>query len=330
MYHIKKVFFTLLSFASIPAFSQQLPQYTQYIFSNFLRNPALSGIENYTELKTGYRKQWTGIDEAPETSYLSIHAPIGNGYLQGSPTSFPGGENHPMSRSFVSSYSAAEPHHGIGLHLISDKAGPFRATDLQAKYAYHLGLSPKLSLAVGAGAGIMHIYLDKNRLRPENMDDARLMALSNNQFSPQISVGTWLYSPTAFFGLSANHVTNRNISTGMKRVPHYFATGGYKLFIAEEIALMPSVLISAVQRIYSVDCNAKLAFKDKFWTGISYRNKNSVSALAGFNISSLFNLSYSYDYSTSNLQQVNSGSHEIVLGLLLNNKYRVVCPQNQF
>jgi hypothetical protein len=50
----------------------------------------------------------------------------------------------------------------------------------------------------------------------------------------------------------------------------------------------------------------------------------------GINISSLINISYSYDYTTSALRTVSNGTHEIVLGLMLNNKERVISPVHTF
>ena len=59
------------------AFAQQLPQYTQYILNNYLLNPAVSGIENYTDIKISHRHQWAGIQDAPVTTYFTIHGPLG-------------------------------------------------------------------------------------------------------------------------------------------------------------------------------------------------------------------------------------------------------------
>ena len=77
--------------------AQQKPQYTQYVFNNLLLNPAVTGIENYTDVKLGYRSQWTGLQGAPVTSYLTIDAPIGDKFIQGDATAFPaeGGVNSP-------------------------------------------------------------------------------------------------------------------------------------------------------------------------------------------------------------------------------------------
>ncbi|MGZ3777739.1 MAG: type IX secretion system membrane protein PorP/SprF, partial [Mucilaginibacter sp.] len=43
------------------AVAQQKPQYTQYVLNNLLINPAVTGIESYFDVKTGYRSQWTGL-----------------------------------------------------------------------------------------------------------------------------------------------------------------------------------------------------------------------------------------------------------------------------
>lgn len=50
--------------------AQQRPQYTQYILNNYILNPALSGIENYTDLKISGRDQWVGLNGAPEQHTL--------------------------------------------------------------------------------------------------------------------------------------------------------------------------------------------------------------------------------------------------------------------
>jgi hypothetical protein len=50
---------------------QQRPQYTQHMINPFLVNPAVSGTEDYTDIRAGYRKQWVGFDGSPRTMYLS-------------------------------------------------------------------------------------------------------------------------------------------------------------------------------------------------------------------------------------------------------------------
>lgn len=321
------------------AFAQQRPQYTQYVFNNFLLNPAVSGIENYTDAKVGYRSQWTGLQGAPVTSYITINAPLGKNFLQGDASAFPaGGAENPSSRLYTQNYMAAEPHHGIGLMIVTDKTGPISQTNIDATYAYHLGLSNNLNLAVGVMAGVSHISLNTSELTLETALDPAIANGNNSQWKPDLGAGVWLYSSTYYVGASVQQLLPQNLyfSTNTaynksQTVPQLFLTSGVKLFLTDDITLLPSFLIKVIKpEPITFDINAKVSFRDKFWLGGSYRRSDSFGILAGLNISSFINIGYSYDITTSALNTVSNGSHEIVIGLLLNNRYKVTCPQHMF
>ncbi|MDF2432966.1 MAG: hypothetical protein JWP44_2597 [Mucilaginibacter sp.] len=338
---MKKVSYLLFVFAIIfqCARAQQKPQYTQYVFNNLLLNPAVTGIENYTDVKAGYRSQWTGLQGAPVTSYLTLSAPLGDKFLNGDATAFPaqGGEN-PSSRLFTQNYMAAEPHHGIGFMVVSDKAGPITQTNIDVTYAYHLGLTARLNLAVGIAAGVNHINLNTSMITLENPLDPAITNGNNSQWKPDLSTGIWLYSSNYYIGASVQQLLPQNLyfSTNTaynqsKTVPQYFLTGGVKLFLTDDLTLLPSFLIKDINPTpFTFDINAKLSFQDKFWIGGSYRKSDSFGALAGVNISSFVNIGYSYDITTSALNTVSNGTHELVIGILLNNRYKVTCPQHTF
>lgn len=329
------VVLSVLCFASS---AQQRPQYTQYIFNNFLLNPAISGIENYIDVKGGYRNQWKGLDGAPVTSYFSINAPLGKNFLYDNANSVSGGGENPMGRSYLQNYMAAEPHHGVGFHAVIDKAGPINRSDLNATYAYHIGISDVVNVAVGISAGISRISLDLSKITLETSIDPAIVANENQRIKPDVGAGIWIYGPRFFAGVSAQQISGETLSFTNdesynlgKEVPHYFITAGYKAMVNDDIAAIPSVMVKYVDPSpASVDVNLKLAFRDKFWLGGSYRKNDSFSAILGFNVSSLFSLGYSYDFTTSDLGAVSNGSHEIVLGLLLNNRYKVTCPQRNW
>jgi type IX secretion system PorP/SprF family membrane protein len=317
---------------SLSSFGQQRPQYTQYIFNNYLLNPALSGIENYTDFKAGYRKQWSGIEGAPQTTFASAHWSLGNDYLWKNPLSMPEKGDDPMSDNYMQNYTASPAHHGMGATVVLDKAGPISRLDANLTYAYHLQLSGTLNLSVGATVGITRIGLNVNELSLENPNDPALNNTITSQVKPDLGMGVWLYGARFFAGASVQQIlpqklaftSDPNYNSG-KEVPHAFLTAGYKLFIDEDISAIPSVMIKYVNPTpVSVDANLKIAFKDRFWIGGSYRYNDSYSAIAGLNISKLINLTYSYDFTTSQLNKVSYGSHEIVLGLQLNNVYQVM------
>ncbi len=327
----------MLAAGGLHTMAQQRPQYTQYVLDPILVNPAVSGIENYTDVKAGYRSQWTGLLGAPVTSYFTVSTPIGKDFIEGDATQSPANGENPLGRSFVETYMAAEPHHGIGLTAVTDKAGPIRQTNIDLTYAYHLGISPTLNLAAGVSAGISNYTLNTAEITTEFSDPA-INGGNYNQFKPDIGVGVWAYSSTYFIGASVQQLLPQTISFSSnsiynqgKTVPHFFFTAGYKVFLNDDITLLPSAMVKVVDPVpVSFDANVKLAFRDHFWIGGAYRENDAVAAMIGFNLGSFISLGYSYDYTTSNLNTVSNGTHEIVLGIFLNNRYKVTCPQHTF
>lgn len=314
------------------ATAQQRPQYTQYVFNNFLLNPALSGIENYADVKMGYRKQWAGITNAPKTSFITANWNLGSDYLWRNALSLPENGDDPMSKNYMQNYTASPAHHGMGVTAVLDKTGPISRLDANVTYAYHLQLANTLNLSVGAAVGLTNIALDVNALLLENASDPALSNTIVNQVKPDLGLGLWLYGARFFAGVAAQQIIPQKLSftsdpayNSGKEVAHYFITAGYKLFIDDEIAAIPSVMVKSVRPTpVSVDMNLKVSFRDRLWVGGSYRRNDSYSALVGFNMSKLINLTYSYDFTTSDLNKVSNGTHEIVLGLQLNNIYEVL------
>jgi len=329
---LKKIITIFAFFITFNGFAQQKPQYTQYIFNQYLLNPALSGIENYLDFKAGYRKQWSGITDAPQTSFVSANWALGDNQLWSNAlTSFPEQTGDPMDRNYMQNYMSSPSHHGMGVTAVLDKTGPIKRLDANVTYAYHLQLSNNFNLSAGVAAGISSISLDVNALTFDTPIDPIMNRALINQLKPDLSIGLWLYGARMFAGLSVQQILPQKLSfTGDnnynlgKEVPHYFATAGYKFFVDDEISAIPSVMVKYVSPApVSFDLNMKLAFKDKIWLGGSYRKDDSFAAMAGFNIGKMVNLTYSYDFTTSQLNQVSNGSHEIVLGILLNNVYKV-------
>lgn len=337
---MRRILLVLIFFTCTVAVTtaQQLPQYTQYVFNNYLLNPALSGIENYSDVMAGYRSQWTGLQGAPVTSYITFNTPIGDQFINGDASAFPaaGGEI-PASRLYTQYYQAAEPHHGVGFTLVTDKAGPITQTDINATYAYHLGISATFNLALGVAAGVSRTALNTSEITTEYVDPA-IYNGKGGQWSPDLGAGLWGYSSNYYVGISAQQIlpqklyySTTNSLYQNKSVPHFFFTAGYKIFMSDDLTFMPSFMVKEINPVpVTYDITGKISFRDVFWLGSSYRHNDSVSILAGFNLSSLINVGYSYDITTSALNTVSNGTHEIVLSLMLNNRNKVQSPQHQF
>jgi type IX secretion system PorP/SprF family membrane protein len=321
------------------ASAQQQPYYTQYILNNFILNPALAGIENYWDCKASYRNQWVGLDGAPKTLYLTVHVPLGKGdYDKQTPTTVPDAEAKSLgAKQFSMEYTAPPAHHGVGFSIINDKTGPLSRIAAYGSYAYHVPVGVKTSLSFGLSAGVQEVNVDVNAVnfgQTNPVDPAVLRSGYLNKLEPDLNAGLWLSNTSFFLGLSAQQIIpvpiNSNNGTTAadsvtllkgKLIPHSFLTAGYKIIFNDDISLLPSVMIRYVQPLpIDFDVNAKVQYQDLIWVGFSYRYKEGFAAMMGVNISSSFNLGYSYDYSTTRLNTVSRGTHEIVLGFLWRKK----------
>ena len=325
--------------------AQQRSHYTQYILNNYILNPALSGIENYTDLKISARDQWVGFNGAPKTFYLTIHGPLGKKDYKTSPTSFNIPGQNPRGNAYWENYTASEPHHGIGFTVLNDKTGNFNRFTTYATYAYHLGLNARTNLSAGFSAGITVVGLNadgKIDFGGGNPSDPALGNVTGelNKLRPDIGAGLWLYSADYFIGLSAQQIVPQKLAfvddatfkTKGRLVPHVFLTGGYRFLVNEDINVIPSIMVKyingAFKNSYQAEGNIKAQYRDLFWIGGSYRQFDGYAAMIGLNIANTFNVGYAYDFTKTDLRTYSRGTHEIMIGFLIGNRYGDTCPRN--
>ena len=160
---MKKTLPLLLLVTTTACFAQQKPHYTQYILNNYILNPALSGIENYTDIKMSIRDQWVGLNGSPKTIYFSAQGPIGKKDYKTSATSFNVPGQNPRGDAYWENYEASEAHHGVGVSLIQDQTGLYSHFNADISYAYHIGISPRTNISAGFSAGIGKISYNRSK-----------------------------------------------------------------------------------------------------------------------------------------------------------------------
>lgn len=336
---------SLINVIALCGNAQQKPHYTQYILNQYIINPAISGIENYVDVKLSARDQWVGLSGAPKTAYLTVHAPLGKKDYRTSATSYAIPGQNPRGKYYWENYTAAEPHHGIGLSVINDKTGSFNRFTSTVSYAYHIGLNPTTNLSAGFAAGISKISIDRTKHdfdgNGDPIDPATGSAISGELFKirPDLSAGLYLYSRDYFIGLSAQQVIPQKLqfaddasftSTG-KLIPHIFLNAGYRFLLTDDINAIPSLMVKFIngssKNNVQPEANLKLQYRDLFWAGGSYRYEDGYAAMIGLNVGNTFNVGYAYDFTTTNLNTVSRGTHELIIGFLLGNKYSEACPR---
>ncbi len=302
IYHYIIAFFVVTNIG----FAQQDPGYTQYMYNMLTFNPAYAGSTGSLEANLLHRSQWVGIDGAPTTQSLGIHAPLRNEKI------------------------------GLGFTAVNDNLGPSNETYLDGNISYTISLGLETQLAFGIKGGARILNLDWSKGRYYNNTDNLLNNNVNNQISPSVGAGAFLYTDNWYVGLSApnflkgDYYDDIRESIDVERV-HYFLTAGYVFDLNENLKFKPAVLARGVSGApLTFDISANLLFNEKFTFGASYRHDDSVSALAGFQVWQDFFVGYSYDYTTTNLNKYNDGSHEIVLRFQLSEKSGRIKSQRFF
>ncbi|WP_299826451.1 type IX secretion system membrane protein PorP/SprF [uncultured Pontibacter sp.] len=312
------------------ALGQQQPQLSQYMQNNFLINPAVAGIESYADVRAAYRSQWIGIEGAPVTFYASIHAALNK--REKSATSMRYGAK---SKKRTGSHYRVTPHHGVGAIAKVDKAGVLRTSSLNLNYAYHLPLTQSINLASGVYSGFTQFHISKKDIVMQTPDDPFLNEDELNIMKLDLGVGLWMYSPTFFFGISGAQLVHSGSDVykpeeGPRAIMqrHYYITGGYRLSITDRIDATPSVMLKVTDnKQTAIDLNLKALYAQRVWGGVSYRHKDAAAVIAGVYLNHLIDLSYSYDFVSSDMSKARANSHEIVVGFKLNNPTKVLCPQ---
>ncbi|MGV3762252.1 PorP/SprF family type IX secretion system membrane protein [Parapedobacter sp.] len=299
----------LLFLACLPiaGAAQQQPHYTMYMANNFVLNPAVAGLEEYADLKLSARSQWTGIADAPRTLYATLHAPIPK-------------------------RDGRKSNMGMGAKILVDQTGPLSLSTAELNGAYHLRLNETYRLSFGMGAGMKYQRVDFSKVQLVDSGDPRYGNDDFRRLTPALSAGLWFYSTDVYIGMSVQNLLGNNLGSSagdrlalaMER--HYFATAGYR-FQFGQFYLTPSTMLKFVRPApIAYDINLKGQVADAFWAGLSWRHQDGVAAMAGFFISATLNVAYAYDFIDSDLRQHSLGSHEIVLGINLNNQKGPKCP----
>lgn len=336
----KRILWAAFTLIGLSGIAQQQPHYTQYVMNQYIINPAITGIENYTDIKFSHRHQWTGFEDRPVTSYFTAHKSFGWANAKSSATSYDvGGGGNARGKNYWDQYTAADPHHGIGVQIINDRTGPLSNIKASLTYAYHIGLTEQTSIAAGFGLGISQMALDASKLNfvHTTVDPAVYSSGELRKIRPDMSAGLYLYSSKLFLGVSAQQILPQRVEyadssvklRGNNMLPHMFMTAGYRMLIGDDLNFIPSVMVKYFKTTGTqVEVNGKLQYRDIGWVGVSYRSSDAIAGMLGFNLSNKLNFGYSYDYTTSILNQFSRGSHEFMLGFVIAKGYDDSCPRN--
>lgn len=207
--------FLFLFLASIRGIAQQTPQFSQFMMNRFLYNPAFAGFEDYWDVQSGFRTQWTGINTANRTFYTTANFAFDK--TDRTSTGITPYMSKTIRRNYTPTYIRKKTrkvnfHQGVGMQLLSDQIGPITSMSLSGSYAYHLSLGGERKFATGGSIGYYQRVLDMANLNVKDAGDP-FVTYSNSSALPAgkisggqslINVGALYYTRTFYVGLSAN------------------------------------------------------------------------------------------------------------------------------
>ena len=188
-------------------------------------------------------------------------------------------------------------------------------------------------------SGFSSTNINRSKITLANSFDPAIGSSTSDltKLTPELNAGLWLYSSNYFVGLSAQQIIPIKIKLvddaayKSTLVPHIFATAGYRLQLNPDISAIPSVMVRYIASTpVAFDLNTKIQYRDLLWVGGNFRNGDGFAGMVGMNVAQTVNISYSYDLNRGKylLSTMNRGTHEIVLGFTLNNKFGDLCPRN--
>ena len=272
--------------------AQQLNSFSQTIENKYLINPAVVGSDESMPVFLGYKRIWTGIDDAPSTQLMSFHMKI------------------------------SDELGGIGAKIYNYSTGPLSKAGMNVSYAYHLKLNKDTKLAFGLSAALYQVNLNKSKLKVDNANDELIMYGSEKLIVPDANFGMYLYAKDYYFGISSFQLFGRKVNLmndkmNFNQERHYYVNGGYIYEATSDIKLEPSILMKFIEAgVNNWDFYLKTTYKDMVWFGLGYSSDfkfeaNDLILSIGVQQDKI-KFGYAFDYTLSEIGNISNGTHEII------------------
>lgn len=292
MKKVKHILFScsLLFFSSVSV-AQQESIVTMYPDQMNIFNPAFAGVDGTTSLSIGNRRQWIGVNNAPESQMLVFGTSVGKNL-------------------------------GIGLTVTNDKLFIEKQTNAGIDFSYKIKMSDDTDLYLGIKAGAKFHEINTSGLLTFNSTgDPDLVPY--NAFTPNVGVGALLKTEKYYLSLSIprllNSVRARNEGNQIYAVmeqPNLYFSGGYEydLQTRSQMVIKPSFLMRYVNGApVSIDYNLGVGFFDRFELGAVYRSGNSMGGIVKLDISKRLLFGYAYELTTRSDVANSISTHEFLL-----------------
>jgi len=292
---IVSLLFIILFLNGQKTFSQNFIPGTLYSFDKYKTNSGYAGLNGNKVLSLSVREQWIALEGRPRNYTLAYSSPF------------------------------YKYHGAAGVKLSSFNSGIQKYFNLGISYNYVIQTKSSL-FSFGLGTGMKRLSLNKdNIVTPSGNYSIGEINHNDQLISNNLPNRRNFLNFSAFGVFIANNfeigiVFDKELALSAET--SYSFKNGLKLNWQYIYGLNDNVSIKAFGLIYSDfvlvqnDFGAVGIFRSNYIGGLnlrgySFKTFDSISMIVGGNVNINLRLLYSYDFSISNLQKVEDGSHEI-------------------
>ena len=289
-------------------------QIGQYMFMQSSYNPAAVGEGDLMRVYGSHRMDFTGIQDAPMTTYFSFSSP----------------------------FVIGKTRHGAGVRFMNDKFGLFTNQSLYLEYAYKIQIG-KGVLSIGADLGFLNLSfavdsVDTGAGQDEYHDevDSAIPSVSGGSekgasgMGFDMGVGVYYTAPRWWASASYAHVTQPRLQWGSENTEvsvkgTMYLAGGYNWQLKnKDWVLLPSLMVMTDFTSWDVNLTLLAQLKKRYRFGLGYRIAGSVNILLGLDIVDGLQLGYTYELPANALIKESFGSHELYLAY----GFKILKPKN--
>lgn len=295
--HIKYLLvIVVITITTGEGFSQSRKFISNFDFFQSYYNPALTGYEGST-VRGFVRNQWSGVEGAPKTYFLSTELDFGE----------LAGEVDP----------ALMGKNAVSVNLLYDTYGAFRETELTVGYASRIRLTEKHNLRLGAGLNYQSIRLDGNALTTEEQNDPTLgqyIGQFSNMNVVDFNLGIALTHANYYFSYGIHRVNGGKITSGDEFMDAYPASSifqaGYRSAISSNVAVILNGMYSMQKnQDDNIEFNFKALLMDRLWLGVGHRIDYATNAQLGI-LTKRLRIGYLYEFPNATSYNLPGNTHE--------------------
>jgi type IX secretion system PorP/SprF family membrane protein len=212
---------------------------------------------------------------------------------------------------------------GVGLQVFNDQSNILQKAGFNGSYSYKVKIDDNQRLSFGISAGMIQHAINFSQVISDNPGD--LLELNNYKPLTSFNIdGGLVYHYNAFeLGVAAVNLANSKAFDERYNLPFrqnetYIVNLGYTHKFTNNWSNKSMFVFKSPKGLPVMwDVLTQFSYRDRVWMGLNYSNRSTLGMSVGLNYRNL-RFGYAYDYSTTLLNTVSSGSHELMLGITLN------------